>query len=678
MFDREHFDDEIDDTSVSNELHKTNDEHRSIVTLLNEGNDTAGSSTQSSRMMLTFQNKSDTTNSLYADHSISVNNVDLDDVAANNESMTEIAATYKEDRGDRLDIHAKGIEKINQSAEIMKEVSEKVVNNAKRSFSCKICDESFSTTAAHNKHLRTRICVIRENYSTPIGCYKCSHCSCSFIRPDYLNVHEIIHDESIPFNFDVEFVDLSSKISKVEEIANDGDFYCEICDNLFINRRLLLHHMIITHGKRYKCKTCSDVCESKNKCRLHMQSHGNQFGGNLSDVNLFHCKLCKKNFRCQANFDKHNLTIHTQGEVSSFPCDQCKKVFSSQSFLDDHKETVHLKNFPCSHEGCKRSFSSQSRLESHMLVHEERSFMCNVCGKMFTSKSSFLNHMNSHDTERRFGCDVCKKLFKTRDVLSKHKRIHSETRQFCCEICGRGFNQSGTLKKHMDSHNNVKRFECDVCKKKFAIKASLQNHKLLNNHFSADDQANDHLSKSMKCDYCDKLFPPGSMYMYKRHVVIHTGEKPYNCDICSKAFSDKSNLKYHKLIHSDNKPFSCSVCGRGFVQKRGLRKHRESSQGCNVPVTKLNTSKDLSNDNLGPVTLSFSQRPTELFDPPDQHRNMLVASTVQSDPAGGQVIPFQGTYDVQQYEADIAKPEGVISRQVISLPTFNFTDSGCS
>ena len=51
------------------------------------------------------------------------------------------------------------------------------------------------------------------------------------------------------------------------------------------------------------------------------------------------------------------------------------------------------------------------------------------------------------------------------------------------------------------------------------------------------------------------------------------GGKSHECTVCGKRVALKRHLKRHLMVHTWEKPHLCTICKKGFTQKSSLKKH---------------------------------------------------------------------------------------------------------
>ncbi|KAH9813757.1 zinc finger protein 37 [Melampsora americana] len=106
--------------------------------------------------------------------------------------------------------------------------------------------------------------------------------------------------------------------------------------------------------------------------------------------------------------------------------------------------------------------------------------------------------------------------------------------------------------------------------------------------------------RPFECEVCEKRF--GEMATLVQHRRTHTNEKPYTCTYegCNKSFALQSALTIHKRTHTGDKPFKCTIegCKASFSESSNLSKHLKTHSGlknfeCQVCKKKFGRSDQL-------------------------------------------------------------------------------------
>ncbi|KAM9307950.1 ras-responsive element-binding protein 1 [Gastrophryne carolinensis] len=94
------------------------------------------------------------------------------------------------------------------------------------------------------------------------------------------------------------------------------------------------------------------------------------------------------------------------------------------------------------------------------------------------------------------------------------------------------------------------------------------------NRIGRRNQESKEEKSSYICPLCEKVC--NSQHQLTMHIRQHntdTGGTDHSCSICGKSLSSASSLDRHMLVHSGERPYKCNMCGQSFTTNGNMHRH---------------------------------------------------------------------------------------------------------
>lgn len=122
------------------------------------------------------------------------------------------------------------------------------------------------------------------------------------------------------------------------------------------------------------------------------------------------------------------------------------------------------------------SVAQQNRIVCQQ-TFDDSMHKCHVCGSGFMSQNQLLYHVKARHSSRRFVCPQCQRTFVSRGGMNEHiKHVHQKLARYLCETCGKGYSIRSNYLDHVATHTGVKRNVCSICQRQFTFRHSLKEH----------------------------------------------------------------------------------------------------------------------------------------------------------------------------------------------------------
>ena len=181
------------------------------------------------------------------------------------------------------------------------------------------------------------------------------------------------------------------------------------------------------------------IKDIKGKDNLESDSSNVNNSLRKSNVPIFHCNICSKQYGMNFYLKQHIKNVHKKLKMNDIDV----------STIHEDGKPANLKCEPCS-----KSFSTAGSLKKHIYtIHEgQKDLKCELCGALFSAAGSLKKHIYTvHEGHKDYKCESCDKSFSQAGHLKTHiYTVHKGLKDHKCEYCGKSFSKAFSAKRHID------------------------------------------------------------------------------------------------------------------------------------------------------------------------------------------------------------------------------------